>query len=41
MSPASSALNAAKDRTMKMSSSALIAADEDDDESIVIGAGYS
>ncbi len=39
MSPSSSALDAAEDGTMKMSSSALDAADEDDDESVVVGAG--
>ena len=38
-SPSSSALDAAKDGTMKMSLSALDAADEDDDESVVVGAG--
>ncbi len=39
MSPSLLALDAAKDRTMKMSSLALDAANEDDDESIIIGAG--
>ena len=33
------ALDAAKDGIMKMSSFALDSADEDDDESVVVGAG--
>ena len=39
MSPSSSALNAAEDGTMKISSSVLYSADEDVDESVVVGAG--
>ena len=39
MSPSLSALDVAEDGTMKMSSSALAAADEDVDESVVGGAG--
>ena len=41
MSPLLSALDAAENGMMKMSSLALDSANEDDDESIVVGAGYS
>ena len=41
MSPLSSALGAAEDRTMKMSSSVLIVANEDGDGSVVVSTGYS
>ena len=39
MSPSPSALDAAEDGTMKMSSLALVVADEDDNESVVVGTG--
>ena len=41
MNPPLAALDAAKDGIMKMSSSALDVANEDDDDSIIIGPGYS